>query len=70
MMARLILWWRMLVLRAEIAGFDQDIETLRQLDMAGGKTERIIRELQDDARHQLYLCARQALQLNQESKKA
>lgn len=69
-MARLIIWWRMLVLRAEIAGFDQDIETLRQLDMAGGKTERIIRELQDDARHQLYLCVRQALQFNHESKKA
>ena len=74
MIARLRLWWRMVVLRSEIAGYDDDLETLLLFSVHDevdySITERVITELRDEAIQELYFCTRQALQITNQRKNA
>lgn len=68
MIARLRLWWRIMSLRADIAGYEDDLETLRLLDLRGTRTERLIIDAIAEARSQLYLCTRRHPAIKQGSK--
>ena len=57
---RLRRWYRAFVLRADIAGYEDDLHTLRLLGMRGSKSEALILEAIAEAKAELYLCTRMA----------
>ncbi len=56
--AHLSRWMRIKALQSEICGYDEDLQTLRELNMAGGRAYMLIEERRDIARHELYLASR------------
>ena len=66
--ARLRLWWRIMGLRADIAGYEDDLETIRMIHQPGSFAERSVVAALTEARTQLYLCTRRHPAIKQGSK--
>lgn len=58
--ARLRRWFRIMALRADIAGYEDDLATIWMMGQQGGVAHRMIAAQLDEARHQLHLCTRSA----------
>jgi hypothetical protein len=51
-------WFRIKSLQSEICGYDEDLQTLRELNMINSKAFMLIEERRDIAQHELYLVSR------------
>lgn len=60
LIARLIRWTHTAALRADIAGYEHDLASLRLLGHRGTSSERIIIKIINDLKHELYLATRKA----------
>lgn len=58
--ARFILWMHIATLRADIAGYEEDLATIRILGQRGSKAELMIIEKISATRHELFLATRNA----------
>lgn len=52
-------WLRIMGLRADIAGYQDDLNTIMALGQQGGMAHQLIAERLEQAQYELYLCTRQ-----------
>jgi hypothetical protein len=60
LIARFNRWVHIATLYADIAGYEDDLATLRLLGHRGTASERIIIKIINDLKHELYLATRKA----------
>lgn len=60
--ARLRRWFRIMALRADIAGYEDDLATIRALGQQNGLAHALIAAQLAEARQQLYLCTHSTAQ--------
>lgn len=58
LIARIRRYFRAMGLRADIAGYEDDLHTIRAIGQSGSMAESINQALLDQARYELYLCTR------------
>lgn len=60
MIARLRRWFYAMGLRADIAGYEDDLDTIRMLGQQGGMAHALIAARLADAKEELTLCTRRS----------